>query len=103
MHSNTSKLLLPTTIGALIIANSAWAFEVSQSTFLDRDYHEAFVFTASGVELDCNHHTILGDGLTLTGIQRATVRNCFITNFDRGYFSTELRTARSTRMKCTTT
>ncbi len=75
-------------IAALTMANSSWAFDVSQDTGLDRDYNEPFVFTASGVILDCFGHTIngngIGNGVTVTNKQRVRVRNCRITNFNRG-------------------
>ena len=71
-----------TTIGALTTANSSWAFIVNQNTTLDRDYNEAFVFSANANDtiLDCANHTIRGNGrgsgngITLTKIQRATVK-----------------------------
>ncbi len=92
-HSNKLKLLLwhiLTTIVILTIANSSWGFNVNKNTTLDKDYHEAFAFTASNTTLNCAGHSIIGtgngsgDGLTLKKIQLATVINCWITNFDRG-------------------
>jgi parallel beta-helix repeat protein len=77
-----------TTIGALTIANSSFAFEVSRDTTLDRDSNEPFVFTVSGVELDCAGHSIngngSGNGLTLRNIRHVAVRNCHILAFARG-------------------
>jgi nitrous oxidase accessory protein len=82
-----SVVVMPIIVG-LIAANSCWAFNVSQDTSLDKDYNEPFVITANNVTLECAGHTIRGNGngngLTLTNIQRATVRNCRITNFNRG-------------------
>jgi hypothetical protein len=45
MHRNKLKpfFFILTTIGALTIANSSFAFDVSQDTALDRDYFEPFV------------------------------------------------------------
>jgi parallel beta-helix repeat protein len=89
------KLQLTFLFAALIIVCSApvWAtsgtLTITTTTSLTEDHQGNIVIAENGLTLDCDGHTVMGDGsgtgIQLIGRVGVTVKNCRVTNFQKGF------------------
>ncbi len=67
-----------------------YTLTITADTTLTEDQNGNIIIAANDVTLDCNGHIVngtgVGNGILLERRTNVTVKNCFVTNFERGFF-----------------